>query len=329
MPQIVQLGGVIGASRSFGLKIAGLGVENVKMENGLPFLLESGAPDVLVLENGTDAAISALTELATPPAGTDELYVNDDGTSKKITVKNLQRLHRGATITKSGDTATLNATSAYRVNYNQAEYDTEDAASRNRIWLGADAAFTAEADDEKLTLSSHGMIQGDGPFQVSNSGGALPTGLSAATDYWAAVVDTVNTFQVATSHANAIAGTNVTLSDDGTGTQTLERERRLVVPTGVTRVRVNAGVNILDLQTSKWVLQDIRKNGVAGSGAATAGLSITRFELAAATTYGGNIQTGVLTVAAGDYFEHNIAVETDTSITLRASGTWFSLEILE
>ena len=37
-----------------------------------------------------DTKLSALTELATAPAGSDELYINDGGTSKKITVTNLQ-----------------------------------------------------------------------------------------------------------------------------------------------------------------------------------------------------------------------------------------------
>jgi len=36
-----------------------------------------------------DSKLSALTELATTPATTDELYINDGGTSKKITWANL------------------------------------------------------------------------------------------------------------------------------------------------------------------------------------------------------------------------------------------------
>jgi hypothetical protein len=86
--------------------------------------------------------------------------------------------------------------------------------------VNPDDTFVGEADDEKLTAASHGLLTGDGPFQVSNSGGALPGGLVAATDYWIVKVDG-NTFKLAASFADAMAGTTIALSTDGTGTQTL------------------------------------------------------------------------------------------------------------
>jgi hypothetical protein len=55
---------------------------------------------------------------------------------------------------------------------------------------------------------------------VANSGGALPTGIAAATDYWVIRVS-ANTFKFATTLANALAGTGINLTADGTGTQTL------------------------------------------------------------------------------------------------------------
>lgn len=56
--------------------------------------------------------------------------------------------------------------------------------------------------------------------RFSNSGGALPTGLSAGTDYYLVRVS-ATTARVATSLANAIAGTVVAFTDAGTGTHTL------------------------------------------------------------------------------------------------------------
>ena len=53
-----------------------------------------------------------------------------------------------------------------------------------------------------------------------NSGGALPTGLTAGVDYWLVRVS-ATTARVATSLANAIAGTVVAYTDGGSGTQTL------------------------------------------------------------------------------------------------------------
>lgn len=47
-----------------------------------------------------DTKISALTELAVEPASTDELAINDGGTSKKITVANLMLASGGLTFAK-------------------------------------------------------------------------------------------------------------------------------------------------------------------------------------------------------------------------------------
>jgi hypothetical protein len=54
-----------------------------------------------------------------------------------------------------------------------------------------------------------------------NSGGALPTGLSAGVDYWTVRVSTT-TCRFATSLANAIAGTVISWTDNGTGTHTMQ-----------------------------------------------------------------------------------------------------------
>ena len=56
--------------------------------------------------------------------------------------------------------------------------------------------------------------------RVSNSGGALPAGLAAATDYWT-IRQSATTSKLASSLANAVAGTAVDFTTDGTGTQTI------------------------------------------------------------------------------------------------------------
>lgn len=53
-----------------------------------------------------------------------------------------------------------------------------------------------------------------------NSGGALPTGLVAGTDYWM-VRASATTARYATSLANAVAGTFIAFTDAGTGTHTM------------------------------------------------------------------------------------------------------------
>lgn len=79
--------------------------------------------------------------------------------------------------------------------------------------------FTAVGATDIMTKSAHGFITGL-VVQVSNSGGALPTNLSASTNYYVIVID-ANTFYLATSYANAIAGTRIDLGSNGTGTQTV------------------------------------------------------------------------------------------------------------
>ena len=76
--------------------------------------------------------------------------------------------------------------------------------------------FTASSTTDELTATAHGLQNLD-LVQVTNSGGALPTGLAASTNYWVIPVD-ANNVKLATSLANAIAGTAIDLTTNGTGT---------------------------------------------------------------------------------------------------------------
>jgi hypothetical protein len=68
-----------------------------------------------------------------------------------------------------------------------------------------------------FTKTAHGLVTGTvGQFTTSS---ALPTGLSTSTNYWVIYVD-ANDVQFATSLANAQAGTFLSITSTGTGTQT-------------------------------------------------------------------------------------------------------------
>lgn len=84
----------------------------------------------------------------------------------------------------------------------------------------ADDDFTATHGTDTFTAASHGLLTGDGPIRLTNSGGALPAGLATATDYYV-IRSSANDFKLATSFANALAGTAVEISGNGTGTHTL------------------------------------------------------------------------------------------------------------
>lgn len=85
--------------------------------------------------------------------------------------------------------------------------------------VGATKDFTAAATDI-CTAAGHGKQTGFGPVRLTNSGGALPAGLAGSTDYWMIVID-ANTFKLATSEANALAGTAVDITGAGTGTHSM------------------------------------------------------------------------------------------------------------
>lgn len=84
----------------------------------------------------------------------------------------------------------------------------------------ADQTFTANPGTDTLTLSGAAPETGAGPFQVSNSGGALPTGLVGATDYWW-IKTGASTGKLATSLANALAGTAIDITGAGSGVHTI------------------------------------------------------------------------------------------------------------
>lgn len=75
------------------------------------------------------------------------------------------------------------------------------------------------------TLSGHGLVTGDCVELTTD--GALPTGLSANTNYYV-IYNNANSFWLATSLANAIAGTKIDTSGSQSGTHSLRH-----VPFGI------------------------------------------------------------------------------------------------
>lgn len=103
--------------------------------------------------------------------------------------------------------------------------------------------FTASDVGSTFTAAAHPLNTGDGPIEVSNSGGALPVGLAAATPYYAIVID-ANTFQLADSLAHALAGTFLVITSNGTGTQTLDHQTGTLSP--------NAGLLVTASAAGDW-----------------------------------------------------------------------------
>ena len=88
----------------------------------------------------------------------------------------------------------------------------------NAICYSKGTFTTTIAAPGVMTLNTHGLQTGDQVYLTTT--GALPTGLTANTLYYVVRID-ANTFNLATSRANAYAGTKITTSGTQSGTHTL------------------------------------------------------------------------------------------------------------
>ncbi len=140
--------------------------------------------------------------------------------------------------TWNGDASTVTATSQQFAAV-LAAGETHRFSSSTACWIqqgynptatAADSAPLVVADDiaasatdvnattDAITLTTHGLLTGDGPLQVTTSN-ALPGGLALLTNYWVVKVD-ANIIKLATSLYNAMYGTTLDITSTGTGNQT-------------------------------------------------------------------------------------------------------------
>ena len=100
---------------------------------------------------------------------------------------------------------------------------------------------------ETLTIASHGFETGRSVALSINSG-SLPTGWSATTYY--VIVKDSNTIALASSLANAEAGTKVTISDYGDADKTITVTPNAPVGSGVANVEFTSSTLVSDAQTA-------------------------------------------------------------------------------
>lgn len=120
-------------------------------------------------------------------------------------------------------------------------------ASAITVDTNATATFTSgNVGTNTITLTAHGLKTG--LLVTLTTSGALPTGLATSTPYYAIAVN-ANTISLATSQANAIAGTVITFTATGaTGTSH-------VVPTALSGATV----------TPQWSLDGVTWNNLASA----------------------------------------------------------------
>lgn len=89
----------------------------------------------------------------------------------------------------------------------------------NYTFVAADVNTTANTIN---ILDTQDVLTLGRRVQFSNSGGALPAGLSASTDYYVSTPDpNTDGYRFSISYDNALAGTIVDITTTGTGTQTM------------------------------------------------------------------------------------------------------------
>lgn len=79
---------------------------------------------------------------------------------------------------------------------------------------------------DTITLTSHGYVSGDAVV-YQDGGGTAPTGLTTGSVYYVIYVS-ANTLQLASSYANALAGTQITITNDGVGVSHTFDDRLIV-----------------------------------------------------------------------------------------------------
>lgn len=115
------------------------------------------------------------------------------------------------------------------------------AASATPLATGVNSAVVVATD--RITITAHGYTTGD-KVQATTDG-TLPAGLTTSTDYFVIAID-ANTIQLASSLANALAGTQIDLTNQGSSGATNN-----IVPTALAGATVklqksNDGTNWSD-----------------------------------------------------------------------------------
>lgn len=122
--------------------------------------------------------------------------------------------------------------------------------------------FTASSSSG-LLLTFANDWQNYQKVRFTNAGGGLPTGLSINTDYFLVRVSST-TARVATTYANAIAGTVIAYTDGGTGTHTLTcRHNRYGDGAGVQTIFFNSNATALGAATPNLSLAYTNAAGTA------------------------------------------------------------------
>lgn len=120
------------------------------------------------------------------------------------------------------ETETLNVNQGTAYSTSRSMNTTSTISCQAKIDVPAAVVFASSGINiTDNTLTTAGAVLWTGVKGQFTTSGSLPTGISAATNYWIILSDlTTGTYKVATSLSNALAGTAVDITNAGSGNQT-------------------------------------------------------------------------------------------------------------
>lgn len=172
---------------------------------------------------GADAIFDAGTNLlfqAVKDNTTNAASMQHGGNVQTSFYKYLQSLHA---VTAAATVAPCTMALVDVIGFYRVTTVTTTSAQATTNTLGQTDTFTADAGTDLCTWTSTDNIPSNiltGTRVRLTTSGTLPGGLATATDYYVIKISD-GTFELATSYANAIAGTQIDITSAGTGTHTV------------------------------------------------------------------------------------------------------------
>jgi len=172
---------------------------------------------------GADAIFNAGTALAFQPVKADTASAGCLPNPGNVQPTYYKYLLSGSAVTAAATVVPATLSLIDVIGFYRVTAVTTTTAQSTTNTLGQSDTFTADASTDVCTYTSTASFPSNiltGTRVRLTTTTTLPAGLALATDYYVIRVSD-STFKLATSYANAIAGTAINITDAGTGTHTV------------------------------------------------------------------------------------------------------------